>query len=99
MAQVNAASHRRRSLAIIVGFLVWNPPGHKQFDIEALEVDIQRGIHEQSSVSVRAQCPTAPTIKEGASFECLAKADTGGTYLVHVRIQDKYGSYVWEVVR
>jgi hypothetical protein len=70
------------------------------FDMAALEANITAGIKEQTGVTVKSvECPTSPTIKEGASFECVARTDGTEVVLVSVRIQDNSGSVVWEVKR
>ena len=68
------------------------------FDMAAVEANIKAGIKEQSGVTVKSvECPASPTIKEGASFECVARTDGTEVVLVSVRIQDNSGSVVWEV--
>lgn len=69
-----------------------------QFDMAAVETEIQTGIAEQTGVTVESvECPASPTIEEGATFECVANATDGTSVFVSVRIQDNEGSYVWEV--
>ena len=69
----------------------------QQLDISQMEADIKAGIEEQTQTKIDSvQCPTAPKVNAGASFECIARTADGTNVLVTVRIQDDQGSYVWQ---